>query len=265
MKSNLKATLGLLVATLLFVTSCKKSSNNTSLVFQNNTQFTLTLTAGSTSVTMVSGDYYTFSAPAGTVFTGTATTTGTTGFANQWNLNYVFPSSGSTAVSLDEHSSLVFQNNTYTPVVITAGGSSHTINAGSSLTYTSLAGTSFSCSATTSGSTGLTLNWTWSTSFPSTDYATIPINVSSSYFFLFVDNTMGTQTVNSLTVNYALSDQTNETVSLPPGAEYAMGYYDANPDPYYTIIKAYSNSYTWSFSPVFNFANVNLSYTAPTN
>ena len=265
MKNISKLVLALVVFATIFAGSCKKSVVNTTIIFQNNASSTVTISAGGANEDIGSGGTFSYTAVAGTAFSGTATTTGTTGFANSWDLSYVFPSSGYITVPLEEHSSLVFQNNTYTPVTITAGGNTHTIASGSTCTYSTLAGTTFLGTATTSGSTGSTINWDLNYAFPATDYATVPLNISSSYFYLYIDNSLGSSTITNLTVNYSLTDQTNESVTLPPGYKYGMGYYDANPDPYYTIIKAYSATTTWTFSPVFNFTLSNLSYSATTN
>ncbi len=144
-------------------------------------------------------------------------------------------------------------NDTYTPIIITAGGNTNTIPVGGSITYTGSYGDKLTGTATTSGTTsngsvvGITLSWTLDVNFPATGTLQQPLDVQSDYFFLQIANT-SPYSIQRVYVNYGLNAQTVDNITIPNnGVVYGTGYYEA-----YTNSNARLESATsyWYFSPL---------------
>ena len=127
--------------------------------------------------------------------------------------------------------SLVYVNNTYTPISISINGASSTIAVGDSLTCTGKPGTPNTGSALTSGITttnqtvGTVITWDIADVFPTSGKTSESLDVSPQYFFLKVNNT-SSYNVTGVYVNYGLVAQTLDNVSFGSGL-YNIGYYPA--------------------------------------
>ena len=136
-----------------------------------------------------------------------------------------------------QFTSIEYFNNTYTPVIITIGGSTTTIPAGGSVIYDGTPGTYADGSAYTSGLTGsgsqigLKLIWNFNTDvFPQIGTDEVDINVSKLYFFLRIKNASPYR-IGTEYVNYNQSYESVDNVVIPnDGNYYDVGYYDAFPD-----------------------------------
>jgi len=128
---------------------------------------------------------------------------------------------------------VTYQNDTYTPISITANGSNATIPIGGTITFHGLVGNALNVTAATSGTTssgtviGTLIAWNnLSATFPGSGTTIIAIDVSSDYFFLNVQNTNSTNSINSISVNYNNSAATTDNVEVPnDGNIYGIGYY----------------------------------------
>lgn len=126
---------------------------------------------------------------------------------------------------------LVYVNDTYTPVSITANGITSTIPVGGSINYTATAGSSNAVTAQTSGLTstntvvGSVMNWTLNDVFPSSGTIRRTIDVPSQYFFLKIVNNSSYR-ASGLYVNYGLVSQTFDNINFGSGT-YNIGYYQA--------------------------------------
>jgi hypothetical protein len=168
---------------------------------------------------------------------------------------------------------VTFINTTRTSMSVTVLTVTRTILKNDSSTFTlstnprSLVYTASTSGKTTGGSVvGLVLNWGGSGS---------PINVStytsvrlllqvpSTYFFMYMTNT-GKTTLGPIYVNYGLTDQTVDYVSVPgDGVMYSIGYYKAFTN---TVVRAYwsspTTSYTsWSSLPFAGTVNQAINFT----
>lgn len=176
----------------------------------------------------------------------------------------------STSISVTVQNTAAFSarfiNTMYTPMSISVQGDTRTVQSGDSTTYTfmtnpqSLVYTASTSGKTTSGTqVGLLLTWGGSSN---------PVNVggytsvrltfqySSSYFFMYMSNT-GKTTLGPLYVNYGLSDQTVDYISIPgDGVKYSIGYYKAHSS---AIVRAY-----WS-NPTTTYSYWTLSFPSTTN
>ena len=126
---------------------------------------------------------------------------------------------------------LEYKNNTFTSISITVNNVTKSIDAGSSATFTGTAGTSATGTATTSGKTtsgtqiGLLISWTLSNTFPASASQTVPLDVSSDYFFLKVIDNSALPMV-KIYVNYGLTAQTLDNITVAAdGKSYSLGYY----------------------------------------
>jgi hypothetical protein len=126
-----------------------------------------------------------------------------------------------------------YYNKTFTPVYITVGSQSATIPDGGSEAFTGQGGSSFEASASTYETTasgtqlGLLLTWDLSDHFPSSGAVPVDINVSSSYFYLYVVNT-SPYYINNMYVNRGSTAEIHSSVGIPnDGGTYGVGYYDA--------------------------------------
>jgi hypothetical protein len=153
------------------------------------------------------------------------------------------------------------QNDTYTTLSVILNGKSATIPSGSTLTFSASAGSGITGQATTSGgsfgpNTGVALSWDLSSySFPPSGTVSIPIDVSSDFFYLFARNNAGYNVVR-VDVNYNTTQQETDNVTIPnDGNIYGVGYY-----------QAYNNSnvqFTLSDNPldVYKWPSLNLPFT----
>jgi len=138
-----------------------------------------------------------------------------------------------------ENSSILFQNDTYTPISLTVNGTNTNIPVNGSVSVIGSAGTSAVVSAVTGGTYGLSYSWAFTDNFPTGGNGlTEPLDVDPSYFYLEITNT-DVDYITGLIVNSGNAAATVESVSIPnSGVNYGVGYY-----------QAYSNtkvSYTFS-------------------
>lgn len=139
---------------------------------------------------------------------------------------------------------VTFYNPVFTNIYITLGDSTKTIYPGNSETFYQVTGTTASYSAYTSGATtsgtqvGLKMLWNNNISL-SGGTASYNLNVSSTYFFIYVTN-YGSDLLTPFYVNYGLTSQTVDNINLPNNdIKYRTGYYYAYTN---TEVRAYFSS-----------------------
>ncbi|MEI8279653.1 MAG: calcium-binding EGF-like domain-containing protein [Bacteroidota bacterium] len=129
----------------------------------------------------------------------------------------------------------VFKNNTNTDILLTIKGVTDTIPYGSSLSFTGLYGDTLTGSATTithinlgtGAAIGWRINWDINDAFLVDGVNTHSLDASNSYFYLQISN-QSTSSIKEVDVNYGMSMQTNDTISIPnDGYVYNLGYYPA--------------------------------------
>ena len=126
---------------------------------------------------------------------------------------------------------LVYQNDAFTPILITVNGVSATIAVGGTASFTGTPGATVSGTATTSGLTsnngvvGLVISWAITDQFPATGSSTKLLDVNSQYFFLKINNT-SSFAVSGVYVNYGLVPQTFDNITFGTGL-FNIGYYQA--------------------------------------
>jgi len=130
-------------------------------------------------------------------------------------------------------SNVTIQNDTNTDISVTLNNKSVTIPYGSSLTFSSSAGSAITGGVTTSGGSfglnpGVALSWDLSSyTFPPSGTEVIPIDVSSDYFYVYAKNTSGLN-VTRIDVNYGTAAQRTDFITIPSdGNIYGVGYYEA--------------------------------------
>jgi hypothetical protein len=139
--------------------------------------------------------------------------------------------SGGSGGSGSSTTSITYKNDAPSPVTITLGDTSATIAVAGSVTFRGKPGASVTGQATaaghnTSGGTiGSVITWTLNDAFPSSGTTTKSLDVSSSYFFLRIANT-SSYTVTGIYVNYGLTPQTFDNITLGSGT-FDIGYYPA--------------------------------------
>lgn len=168
-------------------------------------------------------------------------------------------------------SSIVFTNDTYTPVHIDVNGNAQTIPVGGAATYYGNTGSAANVTATTSGSTssgtqvGDLISWSFTDYFPNDGGAAAsdPLDVDASYFYLYVINNSGLSAT-SLIVNVSLASQTTDNVVVPSdGNTYGIGYYLGYSN---TQVEAMlSNNTSWTSSALYipNTNNASATVTIP--
>ncbi len=150
---------------------------------------------------------------------------------------------------------VTFINTTHTSMSITAYSVTRTVAVNDSTIYTlstnprSLVFTASTSGKTTGGTViGVTLNWGGSgnpINVSSLTSARLYLQVPSTYFYMYMKNT-GSQALGPIYVNYGLTDQTVDHISVPNGgATYNIGYYKAYTN---TIVRAYWTSPSTSYS-----------------
>jgi hypothetical protein len=165
--------------------------------------------------------------------TGTGTGTGTGSNSGSGSSS----GSGSNSGSGSTTGVITYTNHTFTPITLTINSQVQTVAVGSSATVSGTPGTTYSGTAVTSGSTsggtqvGLKLTWNLNGTFPSNS-SSVSLDVISDYFFVFITNNHASKTITQVYVNYGLTSQTLDNISIPNnGTKYGIGYY-----------KAYTNS-----------------------
>ncbi len=143
------------------------------------------------------------------------------------NYDYATVSGGSST-----ETDIIFNNPLFTDIYVTLEGITKTISPGSSVTFYGIPGSSVSYSAYTSGQTtsgtqvGLKITWNNTLSLYGGSI-TRNLITSSSYFFLYMQNT-SSHDLNPLYVNYGLSSQTQDNIVIyNTGTKYRIGYYKA--------------------------------------
>jgi hypothetical protein len=139
-----------------------------------------------------------------------------------------------TSTSTGTGATITFNNATFTEINITFNGLTKIIAVGGTATFSGSPNGSAGGQATTYGKTsggsqiGELIGWTLSYNFPSAGgNSNINLNVTSTYFFLKMRNS-GTQSLNPVYVNYGLTSQTIDNVTIPnDGITYKLGYYKA--------------------------------------
>ena len=162
--------------------------------------------------------------------------------------------SGPNCAALDT-TSIIYTNDTYTPISFIANGATTIIPVGGSVTFRGAYTTVLTATATTSGTTssstqiGDLISWSLSDAFPASGTTTHYLDVSPNYFFLKVTNNSAAYSINQLYVNYLLTSQTVDNITIPnDGNTYNTGYYLAFSN---TQIYATSSSGThWTWMPV---------------
>jgi hypothetical protein len=159
-------------------------------------------------------------------------------------------------------STITYVNDTHTPISISVNGASKTIAVRSTASYIANAGTEADVTASTSGSYGATITWSFTDNFPVNggDNVSEPLDVDASYFYLEVINAY-TAATSAIIVNLGLTSQTNEAMTIPNnGIAYGIGYYPAFSN---TVIKAtYTDNSTKTISSIAIPYTLNASYTA---
>jgi len=130
---------------------------------------------------------------------------------------------------------VTFVNNSQTAITINANGEQSQIAKGGNLVVAEIIGESVTFTAETSGKNasgnliGLKLVWS-SISYEVTNTPrTVPLDISSEFFFLNVKNNSASNIFQGLYVNFGLNSQTfDNNFSLPAdGIIYPIGYYRA--------------------------------------
>jgi hypothetical protein len=155
--------------------------------------------------------------------------------------------SQSVTVTVKNEFPVTFYNTLYTTMNVTVLGVTQAISPDDSATFIlssnpgSLVYAASTSGKTSSGTTvGLTITWGGSNNpIDVSDYDSYRISFaySSSYFFLYMKNS-GNTTLGPLYVNYGLTSQTRDDISMPKNtsASYAIGYYHAYSN---TEVRAY--------------------------
>lgn len=167
---------------------------------------------------------------------------------------------------------IVYQNNSLSYVTVSVnatGGGSSTISPGESFAVTGNYGKTAIGSATTYGyssSVGQTVTWNLNDTFPATGVVTVPLNIPSSYFYLYIINNNASYYVTQAIVNYNLPTQTTVTglnIYSGSGTAYGVGYFRSSSTP--NVLLSDYTSHSW---PTINFTlpdTINQSYTAIVN
>jgi len=159
------------------------------------------------------------------------------------------------------NSTITLNNQTFTPIYVTVNGSTSTIAVGGALTYTGIPGASFTYTAYTygtnsiGGQVGEEITWGDTYTFPSSGDSPWNLFTTSAVFFLKVQNNDPSYVGNGLYVNYGLTEQSFDNISIQnTGIVYNTGYYDAFTNTEILIYKGATTSY-WYLYPTFNFVN----------
>lgn len=185
--------------------------------------------------------------------------------AKAYDTDNLTATSATVPITIENAFPVTFINTIFTPISITVQSVPATIQPGDSVTYTFTTNPgSLVYSAETSGKTsggaqiGLKLIW-GGASYPidvsSYSYYRLRLIIGSSYFFLYMKNS-GTKTLGPLDVNYGLTDQSRDNITISTSTStYQIGYYKAYTN---TQVRAYwypsLTSYTyWNQGTHFSF------------
>jgi len=147
-----------------------------------------------------------------------------------------------------EQSTIIYVNNTYTPMTVTVNNVSHVLSPiGGFQSFTGPAGgkavvTAAACGLSDSGTqVGEMINWAFTDTFPSNGAGlTVPINVPDSFFYLKMANADGLiASFNLIKVNCQTSSEITDTIALPNnGSIHGIGYFKrmSNTQVYVTTI-----------------------------
>ncbi len=146
-------------------------------------------------------------------------------------------------------STLTFNNSTFTKIDATVNGVTKSANPGASIVFSGTPNSQVNLHATTSGVTssgtqvGLQMNWDGNYNFPATGNSTTNLVVTKDFFFLKINNNSN-KTIGKIYVNYGLTNQTVDNISLVPSSTpYALGYYKAYTNS--NVRAETSNGVTW--------------------
>lgn len=155
-----------------------------------------------------------------------------------------------------EQSIIIYVNNTFTPVILTANNTISRLQPGGFLSIVGMAGSSVSVSANTCVMTptgkrvGDNVTWSFTDQFPVNGARfTHPLYISPSYFLLNVANGDYSDSVVALKVNYGTAFETTDSLLLPnDGTPRVIGYYQAQPG---IQVLALSNKtgFSWIMKP----------------
>ena len=131
-----------------------------------------------------------------------------------------------------ENSTIVYQNDTYTPISINVNGTATTIPVNGSISYVGVAGSNLNITNTHTTNTPANGTYAWTDAtdqFPSGSAAgvyTVYFDVDKSYFYLQLFNN-DPYSITTLSVNVGYSDVTTDYVNIPSydGNTYGIGYY----------------------------------------
>lgn len=165
-------------------------------------------------------------------------------------------------------STITFKNPTYTKMTITFDNTTKIADPGQSVVFSGKPGTPATGQAKTSGVTssntqvGLLLSWNLNETFPATGNRDVTLNVGSEYFFLKITNN-STKPINKVYVNYGLTNQTVDNVTLSNnGINYSLGYYKAFTN---SNVRAENGNTYWSWSSLSLPFTINQSKTVIAN
>ena len=144
-----------------------------------------------------------------------------------------------------ELSTIVFKNNTYTPVSITVNGAAYTIAKDSSLLVTDTAGKIATVAAATSGKTatgaviGYTVNWSLKDTFPTNGTKFMqpldvdPIDPANNkdeiYYLEVVNNNDSLAATQIVVIDLYTSERINLDMNIPNnGKAYGIGYFSSD-------------------------------------
>jgi hypothetical protein len=170
--------------------------------------------------------------------------------------------SSSISVSVRNTFTAIFHNYLYTDLLVTVNAQTRTIAPQDSTTYSiKPLPASLTYHAETSGKTssgtriGYLLSWDYTTNVSGTTSRIIDPGISSNYFFMYIRNSGGVA-LGPIYVNYGLSDQSMDNISLPTGGlNYRIGYYPAHSN---TQVRA-----MWSGSASYSYWNQGVNFSLP--
>ena len=161
---------------------------------------------------------------------------------------------------------LVYQNNTFTPITIAVNGTSAIIAPGGTASFTgqynapatgtaSTSGASSTFGVTTAGGIlGLTIAWDINNTFPSGDSQRVPLDVGATYFFLRLANKTPRNIIDYyVNINFSYGSYYLDATIPNDGKTYDMGYY---------LAYSTSNVQTQSTSSSIFYSAVSLPFTS---
>ena len=161
---------------------------------------------------------------------------------------------------LCQESTIVYINNTFTPLSVTVNNETHVLSAsGGFASFTGNAGSTAAVSAFTSGTNdsgkqvGELVTWSFTNNFPTGGASlNVPVNVPADYFYLKMANADNyVPSVNFVQVNGGNQVLVSATVSVPNNANtYGIGYYKVSPSTHvYAAASSGGGNWTFTVSP----------------